>query len=106
MLTLKYLLEVAGYAVLAAAAVFLLHDIYRRYQSPAGEERPLGWRKAARLAGIALIPLLIGFSIQVVPSGMAGVRVSQISGTLQGTLYPGFHLVIPLVQTVALYDVR
>src|ERR1019366_8286939 len=37
---------------------------------------------------------------------MAGVRVSQISGTLPGTLYPGLHLVLPLVQRIELYDVR
>jgi regulator of protease activity HflC (stomatin/prohibitin superfamily) len=34
------------------------------------------------------------------------VRVSQISGTLPGTLYPGLHLVFPLVQGVVLFDVR
>jgi regulator of protease activity HflC (stomatin/prohibitin superfamily) len=44
--------------------------------------------------------------MQVVPAGMAGVRVSQISGTLPATLFPGFHVVLPLVQQVALYDVR
>jgi regulator of protease activity HflC (stomatin/prohibitin superfamily) len=64
------------------------------------------WRSASKLALLAMIPLLIGFSVQIVPAGMAGVRVSQISGTLQSTIYPGFHLVIPLVQSVALYDVR
>ena len=37
---------------------------------------------------------------------IAKVRVSQISGTLAGTLYPGFHAVFPLVQSVELYDVR
>jgi hypothetical protein len=45
-------------------------------------------------------------SIAVVPAGMAGVRVSQISGTLPETLYPGLHLVIPLVQSVETYDLR
>jgi regulator of protease activity HflC (stomatin/prohibitin superfamily) len=51
-------------------------------------------------------PLLVAFSIVVVPSGMAGVRVSQMSGTVPGTLYPGAHLVVPLVQDVALFDTR
>ena len=37
---------------------------------------------------------------------MAGVRVSQVSGTMPGTLYPGLHLVFPLVQSVVLYDMR
>ena len=37
-----------------------------------------------RLGAIGLVPLLAGLSIEVVPAGMAGVRVSQISGTLPG----------------------
>src|ERR1039457_4042137 len=105
MLTLKYLLEAVGFVLLTAAAANLLHDFYRRYQQP-GEPWHPRWRFAGRLAVLAMVRLLIGLSIQVVPSGMAGVRVSQISGTLQGTLYPGLHLVFPLVQNVALYDVR
>ncbi len=108
MLTLKYLLEVAGFASLAAAAAIVLLDLYKRYPrlTLAPEPNPIRWRTAARFAALALIPLLIGISIQVVPAGMAAVRVSQISGTLPGTLYSGFHLVFPLVQTLALYDVR
>jgi regulator of protease activity HflC (stomatin/prohibitin superfamily) len=45
-------------------------------------------------------------SIVVVPSGMAGVRVSQLSGTRPGALHPGVHLVRPLIDTVALYSTR
>ena len=86
MLTLKYLFESIGFALLDAALP--------------------RWHAAARIAGLALIPLLAGISIVVVPAGMAGVRVSQISGTLPGTLYPGLHFVMPLVQGVALYDTR
>jgi regulator of protease activity HflC (stomatin/prohibitin superfamily) len=37
---------------------------------------------------------------------MAGVRVSQTSGTRPGTLYPGVHFVTPLIDSVALYDAR
>jgi regulator of protease activity HflC (stomatin/prohibitin superfamily) len=51
-------------------------------------------------------PLLLAFSIVVVPSGMAAVRVSEISGTVPGTLYAGAHLVIPLAEDVALFDTR
>lgn len=98
MITLKYLLQIVGFAALAAAGALVLYDVYRR-QTPK-------WRPSARLAGYALIPLLFGLSMQVVPAGMAGVKVSQISGMVPGTLYPGFHLVWPLVQGVALYDVR
>jgi regulator of protease activity HflC (stomatin/prohibitin superfamily) len=102
MLTLKYLLEFAGFALLAAAGGVAFYDVYRSYQQPFQPR----WRTAGLLAALAPIPLLAGLAIQVVGAGMAGVRVSQISGTLPGTLYPGLHLVLPLVQRVALYDVR
>ena len=98
MLTLKYLLEALGFALLAASAAIVLYDLYR------GTEPR--WRPAARLAAAALLPLLAGISIVVVPAGRAAVRVSQISGTLPATLYPGLHFVLPLIQTVALYDTR
>ena len=109
MLTLKYLLEIVGFGLLAAAAIVAVYDSYRLARQPAaGVARsiPPRWKLAGRIALAGLVPLLIGLSIQVVPAGMAGVRVSQISGTLPGTLYAGFHLVAPLIQTVALYDVR
>lgn len=114
MLTVKYLLEAVGFALIAAAAALVLHDLYRLYQQtnlahgegPSRETRPLRWRTSGRLAALALVPLLAGLSLQVVPAGMAGVRVSQVSGTLSATLYPGLHLVFPLVQSVALFDVR
>lgn len=95
MLTLKYLLEFSALAI-------AVYGGYRFYRQPF----QLDGRTIGRLAVLALIPLLVGLSIQVVPAGMAGVRVSQISGTLPGTLYPGLHLVLPLVQRVALFDVR
>jgi hypothetical protein len=55
---------------------------------------------------VACLPLLVAASIVVVPSGMGGVRVSQISGTLPGTLYPGVHFVTPLVESVQTFDLR
>jgi regulator of protease activity HflC (stomatin/prohibitin superfamily) len=67
---------------------------------------PVRWRLAARLALLAWVPLLPALSIVVVPPGTAGVRVSQISGTLAGTLYPGTHFVVPLIDHVELYTVR
>ncbi|HTS65572.1 MAG TPA: SPFH domain-containing protein [Verrucomicrobiae bacterium] len=98
MLTLKYLLESVGFVLLAAGAAILIHAYVRR--------QPLRWGDAAQLAGAGLIPLLAGISIVVVPAGMAGIRVSQISGTVPGTLYPGLHLVFPLIESVATYDTR
>src|SRR5438552_19094383 len=64
------------------------------------------WRTALALALLAWAPLLLAASIVVVPSGMAGVRVSQTKGTLAGTLYPGVHFVAPLLESVALFDTR
>jgi regulator of protease activity HflC (stomatin/prohibitin superfamily) len=52
------------------------------------------------------VPLLVAASIVVVPSGMGGVRISQMRGTLPGTLYPGLHIVTPLVDSVQLFDLR
>jgi regulator of protease activity HflC (stomatin/prohibitin superfamily) len=68
--------------------------------------RPVRWKQAARLSALALLPLFAGLSITVIPSGYAGVRVSQISGARPGTLYPGVHALLPLVEDVALYSTR
>lgn len=98
-IVLKYLLEVFGFAMLAAAASLVMIDLVQYHRWPI-------WRPPARLAAFSLIPILAGLSIAVVPAGMVGVRVSQISGTLPDTLYPGLHLVLPLVQTVETYNQR
>ena len=115
MIALKYLLEIIGFGLLAGAAGIVIFDLLTRYRSsrltltetetepPVMESR---WRLAGRLAMAGVVPLLLGLSIQVVPAGRAGIRISQISGTLPDTLYPGFHLVLPLVQHVETYDVR
>ena len=55
---------------------------------------------------LAWAPLLISAGIVIVPSGMAGVRVSQTKGTLAGTLYPGVHFVTPLIERVELFNMR
>src|SRR5438093_1017306 len=110
MLLMKYLLLAAGCGLFAAAAAVLLYDAFRwwtRFRAPEAEksEAPeVHWRWAGKLFAAGWIPLLIGFSIIVIPSGMAGVRVSQIWGARPGTLYPGVHWIAPLVDSVALYD--
>jgi regulator of protease activity HflC (stomatin/prohibitin superfamily) len=108
MIVLKFLLEFLGFALLAAAAGLMAMDLVSAYRQPRPEVRTahLQWRLPVRVALLGLIPLLAGLSIAVVPAGRAGVRVSQISGTLPNTLYPGLHLVIPLVQSVETYDMR
>jgi len=117
MLALKDLLIAGGLGMILAAVSILLYDLYqevlyrRALAAPAGEVvvpgRPENrWRIALALAMLAWGPILLACSIVVVPSGTGGVRVSQTSGTLQGTLYPGVHFVVPLVEDVALFDTR
>ena len=112
MLLLKTFLITAGFGLFAAAAAVLLYDAYRwwtRYRAPEADKSealPVHWRRAGKLAAAAWVPLLAGYSIVVVPSGMAGVRVSQIWGARPGALYPGIHCVAPLSDSVALYDTR
>ncbi len=113
MLLLKYLLLCSAAGLVAAAAAILYVDVQaaRARRKGEGAERPLWpaalrWQLASKLALGAWIALTFGMTIAVVPSGMAGVRVSQVSGVLPGALYPGVHLVVPFVQSVELYDIR
>jgi regulator of protease activity HflC (stomatin/prohibitin superfamily) len=116
MLALKYLLVTGGLGMIFAAVCILTYDLYREMLYRRAMETPGGtpaaapvvvrWRTSLALAMLAWGPLLVAFSIVVVPSGMAGVRVSQMSGTVPGTLYPGAHMVMPLVEDVALFDTR
>ena len=68
--------------------------------------RPVRWRLARQLVISAIVPVLLAVSIVVVPDGSAGVRISQIWGARPGTLYPGVHIVTPLIDSVVLYDTR
>ena len=116
MLMLKYLLMTGGLGMIVAAVSILTYDLYRgvAYRRalataatmPLPPAPQLRWRASLALALLAWGPLLLAFGIVVVASGMAGVRVSQMSGTLPGTLYPGVHLVVPLVEDVASFDTR
>src|ERR1700723_3296135 len=114
MLALKYLLMAGGFGMIIVAVCILAYDLYREvlYRRASGRlegaARPvtMRWRISLALAMLAWGPLLLAFSIVVVPSGTAGVRVSQMSGTVPGTLYPGAHFVQPLVEEVALFDTR
>src|SRR5246127_3470669 len=117
MLALKYLLIAGGLGMILVALGILLYDLYneilyrRALAAPAGtvvvppKPQPR-WRISLALALLAWAPILLAFSIVVVPTGMAGVRVSQTSGTVPGTLYPGVHFVMPLIEAVALFDTR
>src|SRR3569833_2223147 len=70
------------------------------------EPAPIAWKVPIALSLRGCVPLLMAASMVVVPSGMGGVRVSQIGGTEPGTLYPGLHFVTPLVENVQLFDLR
>ena len=115
MLALKYLLMCGGLGMILAAVCILGYDLYRELLYRRAAARPEGttlvapqwrWRTSVALVLLAWGPILLAFSIIVVPSGMAGVRVSQTSGTVPGTLSPGVHMVMPLVEDVALFDTR
>src|SRR5918996_1596098 len=104
MLVIKYALIAGAVGLLISAAVILALDAYRIARSLVPP--PVRWRFASRLALLAWLPLLPALSIVVVPTGMAGVRVSQLSGTLAGPLSPGTHFIVPLIHDVELYTVR
>ncbi len=115
MIALKLLLTVAGVLLLTAALGTPLYGLWIRLKlarrKAAGEtELPeadeIPWRVPAALVLVACLPLLIASSIVVVPSGMGGVRVSQVRGTLPGTLFPGVHFVSPLIDSVQTFDLR
>ena len=71
-----------------------------------GPRRPIRWARAAQLLAQAAVLSLLGKSILVVPDGHAAVRISQISGVRPGSLYPGTHLITPLIERAELYDIR
>ena len=127
MLALKYTLMVAGVLILATAAGIPLYGLWLRIRILLKKSRidrnlsdqnlpglklvepalePIQWRLPLALALVACLPMLIAASIVVVPAGMGGVRISQIEGTLPGTLYPGVHFITPLVQSVKTFDLR
>jgi regulator of protease activity HflC (stomatin/prohibitin superfamily) len=68
--------------------------------------QPVRWRMTVALIALGWAPMLIALSIIVVPSGTAGVKISETRGTEPGTLYPGVHFVAPLVEEVQLFDMR
>jgi regulator of protease activity HflC (stomatin/prohibitin superfamily) len=110
MVLLRYLLVFGGIMLLVGAVAILLLDVYqivRFRKDPTREEPPKPrWHAARTLGACAGAPLLLGLSIAVVPSGSAAVRVNQFAGTRPGTLYPGVHWIVPLVEEIELYDTR
>ncbi len=119
MIALKVLLIGAGVLMLALASAIPLYALWLRVKAarkkanqtetlnePTAEPEPIDWRRSVTLAIGGCVPLIVATGIVIVPSGMGGVRVSQVSGTLPGTLYPGAHFVTPLVDSVQIFDLR
>ena len=116
MIFLRYLLLWGGAAMIAAAIGLLARDLYlltKHKQSletlgdkPIPEPPAVHWRAALSFALLAWGPIVLAMGIVVVPSGMAAVRISQTSGTLPGTLYPGSHFITPLAENIVLFDTR
>jgi len=91
MLALKYLLMCGGFGMILVAVGILGFDLYeealyRRALATPGVALPhvtkWRWRTSLALVLLAWGPILLAFSIVVVPTGMAGVRVSETSGTV------------------------
>ena len=116
MLFLKYLLMLGGIGMIVGAAGILAYDVYlevkyrRALAAANGGPLPsvpqIRWRSSLALLLLAWGPILLALGIVVVPSGMAAVRVSQTRGTLPGTLYPGAHFIVPLAESIVLFDTR
>ena len=116
MIFLRYLLLWGGVAMIAVAIALLSRDLYQLLKhtqsrsvegaAPAGPAPAVNWKRPLVLALLAWAPIILSSGIVVVPSGMAGVRVSQTSGTLPGTLYPGSHFLTPLAESIVLFDTR
>lgn len=115
MFALKYLMLGLGLAWFAAAAAMLIMDLLelQKLRAYAGDfpgtdapRRPIRWKTTGRMMLLSLLPMLLGMSIRVIPAGMAGVGISQISGPRAGTLLPGVHWVVPFIHHVELYSTR
>jgi regulator of protease activity HflC (stomatin/prohibitin superfamily) len=115
MLFLRYLLMSGGIGMILAAVGILTYDLAHELQhrrtlndpsAPLAPRPVVRWRIAVALGMLAWAPILLALSIVVVPSGKAGIRVSQTSGTLAGTLYPGVHFVLPMLESVVMFDTR
>jgi regulator of protease activity HflC (stomatin/prohibitin superfamily) len=106
MLLLKYLLIGLGSAGILGVMVAAFVSARRAWAR--GEAPLAGWPRKRLAQGLVLsfVALALGVGLVVVPAGYAAVRVSQVSGTRPGTLYPGVHLVKPFLEEAVLYDTR
>jgi len=114
MLALRNLLLAGGVGMTIVAVYILAYDLYRgiSYRRAVATAEAVAvavvvrWRLSLALAMLAWGPLLMAFSIVVVPSGHGGRAGEPDAWDGAGTLYPGVHLVMPLMEDVALFDTR
>ncbi len=129
MLALKELLIAVGALLLAHALGITIYDLWmwvdyhqKMRAAPSDTEstmsdteprkpepvmpKPVRWRTSVTLGLLACLPWLLADGIVVIPAGMGGVRVSQMRGTLPGTLDSGAHFVTPLMDSVPMFDLR
>ena len=135
MIVIKFMLMLVCFGLFACAASAVLYDIYlalelgRILHRPEKREasapdsappttperpgvilprprRPIRWHIATKLVLVGAVAGLLGKSIVVVTDGQAAIRISQISGIEPGTLYAGTHLIVPLIQHAAFFDIR
>ena len=134
MLFSRFLLFAGCFGLGAVAAGMVLYDIFLAYEldrifkrgerpeggtsitgvtapapavvAPRRPRRVIRIHEATKLVLIAAAMGLAASSIVVVPDGHGAVRISQLSGVRPGTLYPGTHFVVPLIERVQLYDIR
>jgi regulator of protease activity HflC (stomatin/prohibitin superfamily) len=131
MLALRYLLLVVSFVLFGSAAGLVGYDVWIALElqrllgfgkradetaplpfpgaaAPARKalDHPVRWKTAAQLTALGVASVLLASSFALVPDGFGAVRVSQISGVERQTLYPGVHLIVPLVQHVVNYDLR
>src|SRR3569833_2983073 len=114
MLLFKHLLMLTGVGLIVVAAAIVAYDMFLKLQFrraaaggvPIAEPEPDRWKMTIVFFALAWAPMLIAASIAVVPSGEAGVRVSETMGTLSVTLYPGVHFVTPVLERVETFDTR
>ena len=120
MIGLKVLLMVAGVLLLASALEIPLYGLWVRIRdarrkaagegtvddAPPPERKAIEVRRPVLMSILGAMLMLMATGIVVVPSGMGGVRISQVRGTLPGTLYPGVHFITPMVDSVEIFDLR
>ena len=92
------LLILVGVVLLIGGIVLIVQGV----QSNQPSQRSLGG--VAVIAGLVIT--LLSNAFVVVPAGNAGVVFNVFGGVQDGELPEGFHVILPFIQKVTLYDVR